>query len=109
MMDEHLRDLLTPADDGRGFTDAVLMRAAGALHRRRAHAETDAPVLGWLGVWARPWLVAALVALAVLGVLPALPPAPTQAASQVTLTDEVEGSVLPPEVVAVAVPEGKRE
>jgi hypothetical protein len=106
MMDERLRDLLTPADDGRGFTEAVLMRASGALHRRRQHAEAE-PVWTWLGAWARPWLIAALIILAALGVVPALPPAPT--AAQVTLTEEVEGAVLPPEVVAVAVPEAKRE
>jgi len=107
-MKDELRELLTPADDGRGFTEAVLMRASGALHRRRQHAEGDAEVIGWLGSWARPWLIAALVILAVLGVLPALPPAgvPPQT---VTLTDEVEGSVLPPEVVAVAAPEPPRE
>ncbi len=105
-MKERLRDLLTPADDGRGFTDAVLMRASGALHRRRQGAEAE-PVWTWLGAWARPWLVAALVALAVLGVLPALPPVET--AAQVTLTEAVEGTVLPPEVIAVAAPESKRE
>ena len=106
-MKEHLRDLVTPADDGRGFTEAVLMRASGALHRRRQRADGAEPVWGWLGAWARPWLIAALVILAVLGVLPALPPTATTA--QVTLTEAVEGSVLPPEVVAVAVPESKRE
>jgi hypothetical protein len=106
-MKEHLRDLVTPADDGRGFTEAVLLRASGALHRRRQRADGTEPVWGWLGAWARPWLIAALVILAVLGVLPALPPAATTA--QVTLTEAVEGSVLPPEVVAVAVPESKRE
>jgi hypothetical protein len=106
-MKDELRDLLTPADDGRGFTEAVLMRASGALHRRRQLAENE-PVLGWLGAWARPWLIAALVILAALGVLPALHPAGTPA-EVVTLTDEVEGSVLPPEVVAVAAPESKRE
>jgi hypothetical protein len=107
-MKDELRNLLTPADDGRGFTEAVLMRASGALHRRRQRAEGDEPVLGWLGAWARPWLIAALVILAVLGVLPALHPAATPA-QVVTLTDELEGSVLPPEVVAVAAPESKRE
>jgi hypothetical protein len=106
-MKEHLRDMLTPADDGRGFTEAVLMRASGALHRRRQHADGDEPVWSWLGAWARPWLVAALVILGILGALPALRPATTNA--QVTLTEAVEGAVLPPEVVAVAVPEAKRE
>jgi hypothetical protein len=106
-MKDQLRDLLTPDDDGRGFTEAVLMRASGALHRRRQQAEASEPVWAWLGGWARPWLVAALVILAVLGVLPALPPATVPA--QVTLTDAVEGEVLPPEVVAVAVPESRRE
>jgi hypothetical protein len=107
-MKDQLRELLTPADDGRGFTEAVLMRASGALHRRRQRIQETEPVWGWLGAWARPWLVAALVILGVLGVLPALPPAPTPA-QQVTLTEAVEGEVLPPEVVAIAVPEGRRE
>jgi len=107
-MKEQLRNLLTPADDGRGFTEAVLMRASGALHRRRQAGSGDEPVLGWLGAWARPWLVAALIVLAVLGVVPALPPA-VAPAETATLTDEIEGTVLPPEVVAVAVPDAKRE
>ena len=106
-MKDQLRDLLTPADDGRGFTEAVLMRASGALHRRRQQVEESEPVWGWLGAWARPWLIAALVLLAVLGVMPALPPAAGPA--QVTLTEAVEGAVLPPEVVAIAVPESRRE
>jgi hypothetical protein len=106
-MKDQLRDLLTPGDDGRGFTEAVLMRASGTLHRRRQRAEASEPVWGWLGAWARPWLVAALVILALLGVLPALPPASSSAL--VTLTDAVEGAVLPPEVVALAVPEPRRE
>jgi len=107
-MDEQLRDLLTPADDGRGFTDAVLMRASGALHRRRQAAEGEGAVLGWLGSWARPWLIAALAAIAILGALPAVHPA-SAPAPVVTLADELEGSVLPPEVVAIAAPESKRE
>ena len=106
-MKDQLRDLLTPADDGRGFTEAVLMRASGALHRRQA-AGRDEPVLGLLGAWARPWLIAALVVLAVLGVLPAMH-ADGAPAQTVTLIDEMEGSVLPPEVVAVAAPEPQRE
>jgi hypothetical protein len=68
-MNDHLRDLLTPADDGRAFTDAVLFKASGALHRRRAAAESSAlPALGWLERWARPWVLAALV-LVTLAVL----------------------------------------
>ena len=76
MRDElkELHELLTPADDGRGFTAAVLLRASGALARRRAGATTAEPVWGLLGRWAQPWLVAALVALAVLGIVPVLPP-----------------------------------
>jgi hypothetical protein len=106
-MKDQLRELLTPADDGRGFAEAVLMRASGALHRRRQRTEDTEPVWGWLGAWARPWLVAALVVLGILGVVPALPPTPTPA--QVTVTQTVEDEVLPPEVVAVAMPESRRE
>jgi len=111
-MKEPLRDLLTPADDGRGFTDAVLMRASGALHRRRQRSDATEPVWSWLGAWARPWLIAALVVLALLGVVPALPPsAPVATAEPVTPTEAVATLELPPEFVAIAVPEphGERE
>jgi len=40
-MKDELKRLLTPADDGRAFTDAVLLRASGALHRR------SGPARGW--------------------------------------------------------------
>ncbi len=71
-MKDHLRGLLDPGDDGRAFTDAVLLRASGALYRRRQAAETATETWGWLERWARPWVVAALVVLAVASVLPAL-------------------------------------
>jgi hypothetical protein len=96
-MTDHLRELLTPADDGRAFVDAVLLRASGALHRRRQAAET-APVLGWIGLWARPWLVAALLVLAVLGLLPALPAEPPAAS---VAEYPVLSSALPEDVAAI--------
>jgi len=72
-MKEHLKNLLTPADDGRGFTEAVLLEASGALARRRAAADAAAasPWL-WLERWARPWVLGALAALALLVVLPTI-------------------------------------
>jgi hypothetical protein len=64
-MNEELKKQLTPDDDGRAFTDAVMLRAAGALHRRRAAAEALAqPAWDWLALWARPWVVASLIAIA---------------------------------------------
>ena len=64
---------LGPDDDGRAFTDAVLLRAAGALHRRRTAAATQRPALDWLALWARPWVVAALVLIAVVSMIPSHP------------------------------------
>jgi hypothetical protein len=79
MMDEHLQRHLTPADDGRGFTDAVLFRAAGALARRR-QATVEGPTWSLLEFWARPWLIAALLLLALAVAIPSGPwggPRPT--------------------------------
>ncbi len=75
-MKDLLRRLLTPDDDGRAFTDAVLLRASGALHRRRLAVEAAAaqlPAWDWLARWAKPWVVAALVLLAVVAMIPARP------------------------------------
>src|SRR4051794_37162518 len=71
-MNEDLKHLLDPADDGRAFTDAVLLRAAGALHRRRTAAEAEAqpPAWDWLAAWARPWVVASLIAIAIITLIP---------------------------------------
>jgi hypothetical protein len=105
-MKDHLRDLLSPADDGRGFTDAVLLRASGALARRRQAVE-DEPLLGWLGQWARPWLVAALFVVAVAGIVPAMPGEPAEGAAAVESTTATEypvlATTLPEDVIALAV------
>ena len=71
-MDEHLRRHLTPPDDGRGFVEAVLFRAAGALARRR-QAATDGPTWSLLEFWARPWLIAALLLIALAVAIPGRP------------------------------------
>lgn len=71
-MKDLLREQLTPDDDGRAFRDAVLMRASGALHRRRQAADTTRETWGWLERWARPWLVAAILLLALASALPVL-------------------------------------
>jgi hypothetical protein len=97
-MKDLLRSLLTPADDGRAFADAVLLRASGALHRR--HQATEAatePVWGLLERWAHPWLVAALLLLAVAAAVPAwAPPAPAAAPT----FDSALATVLPADVAA---------
>ena len=74
-MKDELRDLLNPADDGRGFTDAVLFKASGALARRRAAAEAGADgAWSWLERWARPWVLAGALAVALLVMIPAFAP-----------------------------------
>ena len=75
-MKDELKRLLDPADDGRAFTDAVLLRASGALYRRRAAAEARPNAWDVLERWARPWLVAALVVVVVAAALPLLERAP---------------------------------
>jgi len=107
MINEMLRALLGPDDDGRGFTEAVLLRAAGALHRRRAAAEGAAgnvPAFGWLERWARPWLVAALILLAAAALVPAQwreTPRPSLTAA--ADTDAMVAAILPVDMtVAVA-------
>ncbi len=99
-MNEHLRDLLTPTDDGRAFTDAVLFRAGGALARRRAAAAgagAGSP-WAWLEQWARPWLVAAALAAAVLALWPALRTVPSAVASAESEPAEVLLATEQPEV-----------
>ena len=104
MNDRMLRDLLGPDDDGRGFTEAVLLRAAGALHRRRAAAAAQVPAFGWLERWARPWLVAALLLIALGALAPALPwsGVPQTAQAVPADSDAMTASLLPAEV-AVAI------
>lgn len=85
-MNDLLRRMLSPDDDGRAFADAVLLRAAGALHRRRTVARaTDVVPWTWLEAWARPWLIAAIVGVALAIALPELQaPADTSAAPSLT-------------------------
>jgi hypothetical protein len=71
-MDEHLKRYLTSDDDGRGFTEAVLFRASGALARRR-RAAAEGPTWSLLEVWARPWVIAALLLLAFAVAIPSRP------------------------------------
>jgi hypothetical protein len=63
-MKDELKRALDPGDDGRAFTEAVLLKASGALYRRRQQS-APAGLWPWLERWARPWLVTALLALAV--------------------------------------------
>jgi len=108
MNDRELRDMLGPGDDGRGFTEAVLLRAAGALHRRRAVAAANVPAFGWLERWAQPWLVAAVLLVALGALAPALPwrEAPQTVASAPADSDAMVASLLPADV-AVAVANGR--
>ena len=81
-MDTHLHEHLSPTDDGRGFAEAVLFRASGALARRRV-AATEGPTWSLLEFWARPWLIAALLLLALAVAIPSRPwSVPTAAAAE---------------------------
>jgi len=98
-MDDHLRGLLEPADDGRGFTEAVLFRAAGALARRR-QALAEGPTWTLLEFWARPWLIAALLLLAIAIAMPSRPwGAPAPATPDAGLAASVLGGSNDSEVV----------
>jgi hypothetical protein len=100
-----LHEHLTPDDDGRAFTEAVLLRASGALHRRRAAQAAAGPVVDWLQRWARPWVLAALVgaAVAVFATPRATGPDAPRAGNAVAL-DAV--AALLPEDVAAAMTDG---
>lgn len=92
-MNDPLRRHLSPEDDGRAFTDAVLLRAAGALHRRRvAHESVESQPWGWLEAWARPWIVAVIVGLALAVALPGLENRGGAAAAAPTLTGDLVGA-----------------
>ncbi len=93
-MNDLLKQLLSPDDDGRAFTDAVLLRAAGALHRRRAGASAAAPGLAWtwLEAWARPWLIAAIIVLALALALPVERGTPSSAPAEPTLAADLMGT-----------------
>ena len=102
-MKDELRNLLGPADDGRAFTDAVLFKASGALHRRRAAADAAAPAWEWLARWGRPWVVATLVVIALIALIPVRPSSTAQAAALATPADsEVMAAALLPADMAVA-------
>jgi len=92
-MNDLLKRHLEPDDDGRAFTDAVLLRAAGALHRRRTALEA-AEGMPWAALesWARPWIIAALVGLALVMALPGLEGAKAVTASTPTLTADLVGA-----------------
>ncbi len=92
-MNDLLKRLLSPDDDGRAFTDAVLLRASGALHRRRAAADTTRGLAWtWLEAWARPWLVAAIIILALALALPVGRGAPSSAQATPTLAADLMGT-----------------
>lgn len=93
-MNELLKRYLSPDNDGRAFTDAVLLRAAGALHRRRAAAEqrAESPAFATLSAWARPWIIAALVGLGVAIALPALRHPVPDATAEPSLTADLVGA-----------------
>ena len=97
-MDVHLQRHLTPADDGRGFTDAVLFRAAGALARRRRSA-ADGPTWSLLEIWARPWLIAALLLLALAVAIPGSPWGATRATADAGLAASLLGATTDSDVV----------
>lgn len=97
-MDEHLHRHLTPADDGRGFTDAVLFRAAGALARRRRSA-AEGPTWSLLEFWARPWLIAALLLLALAVVIPSSPWSGARTTADAGLAATLLGSATDTDVV----------
>jgi hypothetical protein len=104
---DHLKDFLSPADDGRAFTDAVLHQASGALHRRRAAAGAvlaQRPAWEWLAEWARPWLVGALVVSALVTIYPATPwsSAPRAMAVAPADSDVMNAAMLPAEMAIAA-------
>ena len=102
-MKDELKNLLGPADDGRAFTEAVLFKASGALHRRRSAAEASAPAWEWLARWARPWVVAVLFALALASMIPLRQSGAAQTATTATPADsEVMAAALLPADMAVA-------
>lgn len=111
-MRDLLRDLLSPSDDGSGFIDAVLLRASGALARRRAAADAadvHVPAFGWLERWARPWLVAALMLMALAALAPALPWGAEPRVSTIAPADSdaMTQSLLPADLAVAVATEGR--
>jgi hypothetical protein len=100
MMDEHLKRYLAPGDDGLAFTEAVLFRASGALARRR-QAVVEGPTWSLLEIWARPWVIAAVLLLAFAVVVPSRPwgPEPAAAADAGLSADALLGSANDSDVV----------
>ena len=110
MNDDMLRSHLTPDDDGRAFTEAVLLQASGALHRRRTAADAaQTPAIDWLARWARPWVVVALVAVAVLALVPSHPWSRGRETPAVTSTDAMVASLLPADMAIAASTEATQE
>lgn len=109
-MKDQLRDALTPADDGRAFTDAVLLEASGALHRRATAAAEQVPAWDWLARWARPWVVAALVAIAAVAMIPTRQ-SWTRGAPVATAADSeaMAASLLPADLALAAATESTQE
>jgi hypothetical protein len=93
-MNDLLKRYLSPGDDGRAFTDAVLLRAGGALHRRRSAADRrgESPAWNTLAAWARPWIIAAIVGLGVAIALPALRRPVPDGAAEPSLTADLMGA-----------------
>ncbi len=93
-MNDRLRRYLSPDDDGRAFTDAVLLRAAGALHRRRTAAgpRAESPAWNTLAAWARPWLIAAIVGLGMAIALPTLRATGRDEGAEPSLTADLMGA-----------------
>ena len=93
-MNDLLRRHLSPDDDGHAFTDAVLLRAAGALHRRRAAAgpQSAGPAWNTLAAWARPWLIAAIVGLGMAIALPTLRTGAAGTGAEPSLTADLMGA-----------------
>ncbi|HTT68546.1 MAG TPA: hypothetical protein VMF70_10990 [Gemmatimonadales bacterium] len=93
-MNDLLKRLLTPDDDGSAFTDAVLLRAAGALHRRRTAPQVVGVGLAWtwLEAWARPWLIVAIIGLALAIALPRLRLGAPASAAEPSLTADLMGA-----------------
>lgn len=110
-MNDQLKRLLTPDDDGRAFTEAVLFKATGALHRRRAAAEASAPAWQWLAQWARPWVMAALVVAAVLVLYPSRPwaPAPEAVAAAPADSDVMAAALMPSDMALATTTEVLQE
>ena len=72
-MKDMLGRFLTPDDDGRAFTEAVLIRASGALHRRRAGGAAEGVLWEMLERWARPWVLVTLIGIAIAASARVLP------------------------------------